>query len=182
MSEEFQQVSPLEAQNRMDRLRIYCRRQTGLMGFVLDAVEHLDLSSPESPGPADTNMALLKLHLILQVYCYARGQYESTEMEMFAYQSPEMGILFDEEPPSAEEIRAFRRDHTDAIWLALVEIFDLALKVRFGTDTSFATPVDACVVDSLDAWFEPLCGPQADKEADLRLKKAMFWDTLSEAC
>jgi len=155
----------------------------GLMGFVLDAVANIEWPERHCPIGNDLNLSHpAELLMILEVYCYAKGVYDSIDVELRACQSSELGILFQDQPPPASVIRSFRRQHRDLIRMALQEVFDLALSVRFGISDAVEAPADYCVIEAMDHWFEPMCGPNPGREAEQRLEQASYWDGLAEAC
>jgi hypothetical protein len=153
---------------------------SNLFYLVKDAVQTIDWS--HQPGRfqlSDRQSFPAENLMILQVYCYARGVYSSEDVEDVVRQDPAMKELFPEAWPERTTIRKFRRQHRAAIQACLLRIFSQALALRFGDPASGAAPIDHCVALALDKWFEPMCGPQPEKEAEQRIEKASFWDGMA---
>lgn len=117
--------------------------------------------------------------MALEVYCYARGVYSSEDVEESIRPDPYLRELFAEEWPAPDLIRRFRRDHREPIKQCLFYVFDHAFQARFGEPSTDTAPVDHCVALALDRWFEPMCGPRPEAEAEERLEKAIFWDGMA---
>ena len=116
--------------------------------------------------------------MILEVFCYARGVYHSDDVAGFAAKSQELKELFQGQFPPRPVVKRFRRLHLDPIKQCLLRIFDLAFRVRFGEPQTDEAPIDYCVTKSIDQWFEPICGPRPDREAEERLDMASFNDNV----
>lgn len=151
----------------------------GLMGFVIRAVDDVDWPNKNQRfGLNQEERFPSRLLMILEVFCYARGLYLSEDVSGFAAKSGELKELFRGRFPPELVIQRFRRLHLDPIKLCLLRIFDLAFRVRFGEPETDEAPIDYCVTKSIDLWFEPICGPRPDEEADQRLDLASFNDNV----
>jgi hypothetical protein len=154
----------------------------GLMGFVLQAVEEADWPGKHARfGLDESERYPSALLMVLEVYCYARGIYNSGDLVRHIPHDPELNGLFPGHAPSELLIKRFRRNHREPIRACLLTIFDIAFRVRFGQPDTDEAPIDACVALAIDHWFEPICGPQPTVEADQRLNEAVFWDGVMAA-
>jgi hypothetical protein len=152
----------------------------GLMGLVLGAVESVEWPKKEEMFGLDAVEDYpAKLLMVLEVFCYARGIYESGDVEFYARRNKELLALFKGRIPEGRLIRLFRRRNREPIRQCLEWIFDVALRVRFGGPDGEETPIDYCVARAIDHWFEPICGPQPSVEADERIDQAIFWDGMA---
>jgi hypothetical protein len=153
-----------------------------LLRLVLDAVEPVQWPNKSKPFGLDESYRFdSNLLMMLEVYCYAQGIYESTKVEQHTISDPILSEVFSPTLPSSLLIRRFRREHHPYIRECLLLIFDMAFRVRFGSSDSDDTPVDYCVAQAIDGWFEPICGPQPAKEAEERIDQAIFWDGMALA-
>ncbi len=146
-----------------------------LMFWARDAVDTVDW-----PGKTaqfhDFPVAEL---MILEVYCTAKGAVGSDEMEEWVDTNPVLGDLFPQSHPKSAVIMAFRKCHRQEIQECVGRVLDTALKARFGDDEQHQTPIDYCVVRSLDSWFNPRCGPNPDREAKERVDILGWTDSMS---
>jgi hypothetical protein len=122
-----------------------------------------------------------RLLMVLEVFCYARGIYDSNEVTTHARQDPDLSPIFNNRFPDQAVIKRFRRAHREPIKTCLLKIFDLGFRVRFGEPDTDEAPIDYCVTCVMDTWFEPMCGPQPDQEAEHRLSEAVFSDNVLNA-
>lgn len=153
-----------------------------LLRLVLSAVEPVHWPNKSRLfGLNETYKFDSNLIMVLEVYCYAQGIYESTKVAEQATSDPILSDVFSPLGPNSLLIRRFRREHHPYIKECLLLIFDVAFQVRFGASDSNETPVDYCVAQAIDAWFEPICGPQPAKEAEERIDQAIFWDGMAMA-
>jgi hypothetical protein len=153
-----------------------------LLRLVLDAVEPVEWpNKSRSFGLNESYKFDSNLLMVLEVYCYAQGIYESNKVAEHAMSDPVLSDVFSPHGPNGLMIRRFRREHHSYIKECLLLIFDVAFQVRFGASGSNETPVDYCVAQAIDTWFEPICGPQPAKEAEERIDQAIFWDGMAMA-
>jgi hypothetical protein len=150
--------------------------KTGLSQVVKDAIQHAYWEGKEKEFTYHSQRFSSLTLMTLEVYCYARGIYSSWDVESYIQKDPFFRELFPGELPAPEMIRKFRREHHDALKQCLLSIFDQAFLARFGDTTINETPMDFCVANALDRWFEPITGPQPAVEAAQRIDQAIFWD------
>ena len=154
-----------------------------LVGFVRIAIEEISWDTKSRLFNSKHHMGFRCIDLMtLEVYCYAKGAFESSKVEALCQNDPFLIDLFPEDYPSKQLIRRFRRLHHDPIKACLRKIFDIAFQVRFGSSNEEEAPIDYCVVKSMDEWFEPMCGPRPKVEAEERLDQAIFWDGMATSC
>ena len=150
--------------------------KTGLSQVVKDAIRGVDWPGKEKEFMYRGQRFPSVVLMTLEVYCYARGVYSSWDVESYIQQDPFFRELFPTELPAPEMIRRFRREHHDALKQCLLKIFDQAFLARFGDTTTDDAPIDFCVANALDRWFEPITGPQPAAEAAQRIDQAILWD------
>lgn len=151
----------------------------GLLRFVLDAVEALDWPEKNVPfGPAEHNHIPSALLMVLEVYCYARGVFDTSEVVEMAVRHRELKPLFANREPTERIVKRFRRSHHEEIKQCLRKIFELALIIRFGDAAGDDSLIDFCIAESMDTWFAPICGPQPKAEAEMRVDQAVFADNV----
>ena len=78
--------------------------------------------------------------------------------------------------PDWKTIRRFRRLRRQELSQCLDRVVQQALHVRFANGEPDPTPVDHCVAQAMDRWFEPLCVPFPAMEAAQRIEKATLAD------
>jgi hypothetical protein len=152
--------------------------KSGLMHFVSDALQTLDWPHKQEDFHLHGQSFPSRKLMALEVYCYARGVYASDEVEEIIHKDSTLREMFANDWPDPGMIRLFRRTHRATIETGLRRVFDQAFRVRFGEPESGQAPIDSCVAAALDRWFEPMCGPQPELEAEARMRKAVFWDGL----
>lgn len=151
--------------------------KSGLIYLVDDAVEAVDWPhKAESFSIEPTLRFPSRAMMALEVYCYAKGTYNSQEVEHASHTDPILQQLFPDQWPDRRTILKYRRQHRAPIKECLRHVFQNAFIARFGLPDSDDTPIDFCVAMALDRWFEPVCGPQPSTEADERIDRAVFWD------
>src|SRR5882762_4371632 len=150
--------------------------KTSLVQLVKEAVQSVYWPGKQQLFSFQGQSFLSEVLMTLEVYSYARGVYSSWEVERHIHQEPLFRELFPGDWPAPQMIRKFRRDHHDALKQCLRKIFDQAFVARFGEKESEEVPIDSCVAQALDRWFEPITGPQPVAEAAERLDQAIFWD------
>jgi hypothetical protein len=154
--------------------------KTSLLMLVQDTVAGADWPQKDAKFTLDEEQSFpSRLLMTLELYCYAKGVLSSENIATAVRTDPALRGLFPGACPLDGTIQKFRRRHHQDIKRCLLSMFDTAFKVRFGDPAKDEAPIDYCVAVAFDRWFEPMCGPQPDKEAEERLGLAVFWDGMS---
>jgi hypothetical protein len=156
--------------------------RTELLSLVQESVDALDWPQRDRLFRLDEEQCFPAHRLmVLEIYCLARGRgaTSSEEIERFVRYDLLLRSFFPDALPLSDTLVRFRKRHHQLIQRCLITVFDLAFKARFGDADSDAAPIDFCVAQAVDSWFEPVCGPQPEIEAETRIDTTAFVDAMS---
>lgn len=152
-----------------------------LAALVKELVEGMDWPQKNGQFRIDEVQCFPARNLmILELYCCAKGAESSEAIEEWASKDVTARSLFENILPEAQTMIRFRKRHHAEIHRCLLQIFEIALQARFGSEQSNAAPIDYCAARALDSWFNPKCGPRPSEEANLRMDTLMYVDGWSD--
>ncbi len=112
-----------------------------LLQWIAEEVDTLDWSNPELVQILQANPAFQpRFFLVLLIYAYALGRYESEEVIESYFHEPGLKRLFPGQDPRVVGIRRFRRDHRGLLRWGLSQVLKRALRQRFSLGENDTLP------------------------------------------
>lgn len=112
-----------------------------LLQWVSEEVDTLDWSNPELTQYLRANPAFQpRFLLVLMIYAYATGRYDSEEVADVYYAEPGLKRLFPGQNVAAAGLRRFRREHRGLLRWGLAQILKRALRHHFDLPDNASVP------------------------------------------
>ena len=103
-----------------------------LLQWVVEEIDSLDWSNPELVQILHSNPKFKpRFLLVLIVYAYATGRYDSEEVAETYFTEPVLQHLFPEQGPSASTVMRFRRDYRGLLRWGLAQVLKRSLRHRY---------------------------------------------------
>jgi hypothetical protein len=112
-----------------------------LLQWVVEEIDSLDWTNPELVQYLRANPAFRpRFNLVLMIYAYALGRYDSDEVVDLYFSEANLRRLFPEQNPNSKGVRRFRREHRGLLRWGLAQVLKRALRFRFELGESAAIP------------------------------------------
>lgn len=103
-----------------------------LLQWIVEEIDSLDWSNPELLQYLRTNPGFQpRFLLVLMVYAYATGRYDSEESAELYYGEPTLRHLFPGQTPTPGILRRFRREYRGLLRWGLAQVLKRALRHHF---------------------------------------------------
>jgi hypothetical protein len=103
-----------------------------LLQWVVEEIDSLDWSNPELVQILHSNPKFQpRFLLVLIVYAYATGRYESEEVADTYYSEPVLRHIFPEQAVSPNAVKRFRRDYRGLLRWGLAQVLRRALRHHY---------------------------------------------------
>ena len=112
-----------------------------LLQWVVEEIDTLDWSNPELRQFLRANPAFQpRFLLVLMIYSYATGRYDSEEVADVYFSEPSFKRLFPGQSPADAAVRRFRREHRGLLRWGLAQVLKRALRHRFDLGETSSIP------------------------------------------
>jgi hypothetical protein len=103
-----------------------------LLQWVVEEIDSLDWSNPELIQSLRTHPQFQpRFLMVLMVYAYLTGRYDSEEAAEVYYDESTLRHLFPNQSPSAGALRRFRRDYRGLLRWALAQVLKRACRHHY---------------------------------------------------
>jgi hypothetical protein len=103
-----------------------------LLQWIVEAVDSLDWSNPELVQILRSNPKFQpRFLLVLMIYAYSLGKYDSEEVADAYFSEPAFKRLFPGQAPTTSSLMRFRRDHRGLLRWGVTQILKRALRHHY---------------------------------------------------